>query len=71
MKTFIEEHFTKTTPFDIVQERVTPGDDLEQARNIVRTYAGAGATWWTESRWSFPPIAELRQRIQQVPLRIE
>ncbi len=70
MKTYIEEHRSLTTPFDIVQEGETPGDDLEHAREVVRPYAEAGATWWTESRWSFPPIDELRQRIHQGPPRM-
>ncbi len=70
MKTYIEEHRSLTTPFDIVQEGETPGDDRERAREIVRPYAQAGATWWTESRWSVPPIDELRQRIHQGPPRM-
>lgn len=71
MKAYIEEHRRLTTPFDIVKEGETPGEDPERAREIVRPYAEAGATWWTESRWSFPPIAELRQRIQQGPPRLD
>jgi hypothetical protein len=71
MKAYIEEHRSQTTPFDIVQEGETPGDDLERAKEIVLPYAEAGATWWNESRWSFPPIADLRLRIQQGPPRIE
>jgi alkanesulfonate monooxygenase SsuD/methylene tetrahydromethanopterin reductase-like flavin-dependent oxidoreductase (luciferase family) len=71
MKAYIEEHRSQTTPFEIVQEGETPGEDRERARAIVRPYAEAGATWWTESRWSFPPIEELRRRIQQGPPRIE
>lgn len=71
MKAYIEEHRTQTTPFDIVQEGETPGEDRERAREIVRPYAEAGATWWTESRWSFPPIEELRRRIQQGPPRLD
>jgi hypothetical protein len=71
MKAYLDEQRTQTTPFDIVQEGETPGDDIEQARAIVRPYAEAGATWWTESCWSFPPIEELRRRIQQGPPRIE
>jgi alkanesulfonate monooxygenase SsuD/methylene tetrahydromethanopterin reductase-like flavin-dependent oxidoreductase (luciferase family) len=71
MKAYINEHRSQATPFDIVQEGETPGDDPEQARAIVRPYAEAGATWWNESRWSFPPIEELRKRIGQGPPRIE
>ena len=71
MKAYIDEHRTQTSSFDIVQEGETPGDDRERARGIVYPYAEAGATWWTESRWSFPPIEELRRRIQQGPPRID
>jgi len=71
MKAYIEEHRSQSTPFEIVQEGETPGEDRERARAIVRPYAEAGATWWTESRWSFPPIEELRRRIQQGPPRLE
>ena len=71
MKAYIDEHRSHTSSFDIVQEGETPGDDRERAREIVRPYAEAGATWWTESRWSFPPIEELRKRIRQGPPRIE
>ena len=71
IKAYIDEHRSQITPFDIVQEGETPGEDYERAREIVRPYAEAGATWWTESRWSFPPIEELRRRIQQGPPRID
>jgi alkanesulfonate monooxygenase SsuD/methylene tetrahydromethanopterin reductase-like flavin-dependent oxidoreductase (luciferase family) len=71
MKAYIDAHRSPSTPFDIVQEGETPGQDRERARAIVCPYAEAGATWWTESRWSFPPIEDLRKRIQQGPPRLE
>jgi hypothetical protein len=71
MKAYIDAHRSLSTPFDIVQEGETPGEDRERARAIVRPYAEAGATWWTESRWSFPPIEDLRKRIEQGPPRLE
>ena len=71
MKAYIDEHRSQATPFEIVQEGETPGQDHERTRAIVRPFAEAGATWWTESRWSFPPIEDLRRRIQQGPPRIE
>src|SRR2546430_9689810 len=42
---------TATTPFDIVVEGETPGDDYKKASEIVRPYAEAGATWWMEANW--------------------
>ncbi len=71
MKVSIDRHRGETTPFDIVQEGETPGEDRDRASEIVRPYAEAGVTWWTESRWSFPPIEELRTRIQQGPPHID
>jgi hypothetical protein len=72
MKAYVEEHRTLRTPFDIVMEKETPGDDPERAAAIVRPYAEAGATWWTESRWDFSvPMEAIRARIRQGPPRIE
>jgi alkanesulfonate monooxygenase SsuD/methylene tetrahydromethanopterin reductase-like flavin-dependent oxidoreductase (luciferase family) len=71
MKAYSDAHRSPSTPFDIVLEGETPGEDRERARAIVRPYAEAGATWWTESRWSFPPIEDLRKRIGQGPPRLE
>ena len=72
MRAYIEEHRTLSTPFDIVMEGETPGDDPDQAAAIVRPFAEAGATWWTESRWDFSvPLADVRKRVQQGPPRVE
>ena len=48
MKSFVEANRPETTPFDIVVEGETPGDDPEQDAAIVRPWADAGATWWTD-----------------------
>ncbi len=70
MKAYIVEHRTLTTPFDIVMEGETPGDNPERSGEIIRQYADAGITWWTEARWSSAPD-EVRTRIQQGPPRID
>jgi Luciferase-like monooxygenase len=71
MKDYIEERRTATTPFDIVYEGRTPGDNATQAAEIVRPYAEAGATWWMEAMWTAPNTpADVRARIQQGPPRI-
>ncbi len=72
MKAYVEEHRGGVTPFDIVWEGATPGDDLEQAASIVRPFAEAGITWWMESMW-FPPNEpeDLRARIRQGPPRVD
>jgi Luciferase-like monooxygenase len=72
MKAYIEVQRTATTPFDIVFEGRTPGDDAARAAEIVRPYAEAGATWWMEAMWTAPNTpADVRARIQQGPPRIE
>jgi alkanesulfonate monooxygenase SsuD/methylene tetrahydromethanopterin reductase-like flavin-dependent oxidoreductase (luciferase family) len=56
------------TPFDIVLEGVTPGDDAAAATAIVRPLAAAGATWWLESPWEAPnEVEDLLRRIRRGP----
>jgi hypothetical protein len=75
MKAFVEEHRAQPTPFDIVMEGETPGDDPEKAADIIRPWAKAGVTWWIETRWQAPRNTEGRQaayqRILQGPPRLE
>jgi hypothetical protein len=67
----VREHRTVTTPFEIIVEGVTPGDDATAAAAIVGPGAEAGATWWIESRWGAPnQPADLRRRIGQGPPRL-
>ena len=71
MKAFIDGHRTLTTPFDIIWEGESPGDNPEQAAGIVRPWAEAGATWWMEARWGQGvTLEDLRMRIRQGPPRI-
>jgi hypothetical protein len=46
MKTYVEEHRTSDTPFDIVWEGRTPGEDRKSGAAIVSQWEAAGATWW-------------------------
>ena len=72
MAAYVAERRNQSTPFDIVMEGETPGDDPAQAAAVVRPFAEAGATWWNESRWGAMSDVELvRTRIQQGPPRIE
>lgn len=66
MRAFITEQRAATTPFDIIMEGETPGDNTA----TVAPLAEAGATWWMETRWTDGPDA-LRERIAQGPPRIE
>jgi hypothetical protein len=75
MKAFIDEQRISTTPFDIVMEGETPGDDHERAAAIIRPLAEAGLTWWLEAVWSTPEteggLEGMRARIQQGPPHID
>jgi hypothetical protein len=71
MKAFVDENRILTTPFDIVWEGETPGDDRERAAAIVRPWAEAGSTWWMESRWGNVSRDDVKLRIRQGPPRIE
>jgi len=72
MKEYVAEHRTARTPFDIVWEGETPGDDARRAVELVHPWAEAGATWWLESRWGNPTrLDEARARIRQGPPRIK
>src|SRR5712692_400946 len=75
MKAFIDEHRSEKTPFDIVMEGETPGDDPAKAASIVRPLAEAGVTWWLEAVWSTPEtlggIEGMRTRVKQGPPRID
>lgn len=74
MKAYVAASRAETTPFDIVVEGSTPGDDAGKAAAMVRPYADAGATWWIEASWDAPRDAEgqrqVFQRARQGPPRI-
>jgi alkanesulfonate monooxygenase SsuD/methylene tetrahydromethanopterin reductase-like flavin-dependent oxidoreductase (luciferase family) len=70
---YVAANRTLTSPFDIVMEGETPGDDRAEAAAIVGKWAEAGATWWIESRWGLIDAADglkgVRERILQGPPR--
>jgi alkanesulfonate monooxygenase SsuD/methylene tetrahydromethanopterin reductase-like flavin-dependent oxidoreductase (luciferase family) len=74
MKAYVAANRAETTPFDIVVEGSTPGDDADQAAAMVRPYADAGATWWIEALWDAPRDADgqrqVFERARQGPPRI-
>ncbi len=80
MKAHADENRTLTSPFDIVMENGTPGDNPEQAAAIVRPLAEAGLTWWLESVWAvrdeqgeiadMATTEHIRARVKQGPPRI-
>lgn len=67
IKAFIETNRSLNTPFDIVVEGTTPGNDLEKSLDKIKPFAKAGATWWIEAMWSAETLESIRKRIQQGP----
>jgi hypothetical protein len=55
------------SPYDIVWEGTTNGDDPNLAADQVRPWAEAGATWWIEAMWQAPDKDSVLRRIQQGP----
>jgi hypothetical protein len=51
MKKFVDTNRSAVTPFDIVVEGKTSGDDREQAAKVIEPWIDAGATWWIEAMW--------------------
>jgi alkanesulfonate monooxygenase SsuD/methylene tetrahydromethanopterin reductase-like flavin-dependent oxidoreductase (luciferase family) len=71
IKAFVEEFREQATPFDIVVEGTTPGDDPARAREQILPLAEAGVSWWIESRWDAPGgMKGQRRRIRQGPPRL-
>lgn len=63
-------------PFEIVHMGVTTGTDADRDRAVVDAYRRAGVTWWIEKivperwgSWSAWPLAAMRTRIAQGPVR--
>lgn len=64
---------TSTTPFDVIAEGETPGDDPSRAEEILRPWRDGGATWWLEAMWSAAGpdgVDAVRRRLRQGPPRI-
>jgi hypothetical protein len=74
MQTYVAENRTASTPFDIIVEGQTPGNDLRRAGEIVKPWIDSGATWWIEALWETPQDTEgqelVRQRILDGPPRL-
>ncbi len=60
-----------TYPYDVLVAGVTPLGDTGRAAEIVRSFAEAGATWWTERLGpARGPLEEARARVRQGPPRL-
>lgn len=52
--------------FDVIKDGTTPGNQ-RKAQEIVRPYAEAEATWWTETMWGVNRLDAVRERIRAGP----
>jgi len=66
MAAWVRERRGTLDGFDIVSEGQTLGLDPRAAAAIVRPWAEAGATWWTEADWR-GSYDNLRRRVEQGP----
>jgi alkanesulfonate monooxygenase SsuD/methylene tetrahydromethanopterin reductase-like flavin-dependent oxidoreductase (luciferase family) len=71
MAAYVAAHREQSTPFDIIVEGQTPGDDPAHAEAIIRPWADAGATWWLDAMWDATGIETVRRRVRQGPPRID
>jgi alkanesulfonate monooxygenase SsuD/methylene tetrahydromethanopterin reductase-like flavin-dependent oxidoreductase (luciferase family) len=71
MKAHVEARRQAQTPFDIVVEGTTPGENPDQGCEIVAKWAEAGATWWIEALWETPEEERVRTRLLQGPPRLQ
>ena len=74
MKAWLSQHRESPTPFDIVMEGETPGNDPVAATAMLLPLARAGVTWWLEAVWATPEttggVEGMKKRIQQGPSRL-
>ncbi len=55
------------TPYDIVVEGTTPGEDRAANAALMAGWEAAGATWWIEALWEAPAQDKVLERIRQGP----
>jgi len=67
MRDYIKKNRQANSPFDIIVEGETPGNDPHSAESIIKPYADAGATWWIESNWTTPDLSKIKARVKEGP----
>lgn len=55
------------SPYDIIIEGTTPGDDPDAARSLLAPYQQAGVTWWIEAMWETQDMQKVSARLRQGP----
>jgi alkanesulfonate monooxygenase SsuD/methylene tetrahydromethanopterin reductase-like flavin-dependent oxidoreductase (luciferase family) len=67
IKAFVDDNRQLDSPFDIIVENTSPGDDHSTAVAKVQSWVDAGATWWIESMWTETDSEKWHYRIRQGP----
>jgi alkanesulfonate monooxygenase SsuD/methylene tetrahydromethanopterin reductase-like flavin-dependent oxidoreductase (luciferase family) len=81
IRSYIDSHRDRDTPYDVVVAGSTPGDDPAAGAKTIVAWEEAGATWWIEdiSMWRFRrpgakdvwPYEEIVERVRQGPPRTD
>ncbi|MEI8167619.1 MAG: LLM class flavin-dependent oxidoreductase [Chloroflexales bacterium] len=70
---YVAAQRTATTPFEVVVEGTTRGDDSLADRATLAPWRAAGATWWLETMWATPATGDgataVRRRVEAGPPR--
>jgi alkanesulfonate monooxygenase SsuD/methylene tetrahydromethanopterin reductase-like flavin-dependent oxidoreductase (luciferase family) len=69
IRAYVDERRTLKTPFEIVVEGQTSGEDKAAGRETVRMWEESGATWWIESLWGQGEDVVLK-RLKEGPPRV-
>ena len=67
IRDYVVQHRPNGSPYDIVVEGTTSGEDQLANADLMRRWEEAGATWWIEALWEAPAQEEVLRRIQQGP----
>jgi hypothetical protein len=64
---YVGQHRPDGSPYDIVVEGTTSGEDKSASADLIQRWQQAGATWWIEALWEAPAQEDVLRRIQQGP----
>jgi len=67
MREYIKKNRSVNSPFDIIIEGETPGNDPDATESIIKPFVDAGATWWIESNWNTSDLSLLKTRVKDGP----
>jgi alkanesulfonate monooxygenase SsuD/methylene tetrahydromethanopterin reductase-like flavin-dependent oxidoreductase (luciferase family) len=66
---YIDEKHPGENKFDIVVEGTTPINNPSKAKESIKPFEEAGATWWIESMWDQESLDPVLERLREGPLK--